>query len=251
MQTNHARKCDLAGDTVFQGSHAGGRRSWLWIFRGARAGNEGERHAVDFGVLGVEGLDFQRPAVYQNGLLRWDVAHAAKAAADYLLAKKLRAECSNAENVRHGVCVPAFCEHRDRHYALDLLAEFFRLADCVHYFAKDVLVREVFDIRSRKASAIFIFKFLDFDGGDFLEFGAHGAAGFELLAVHQDGVRTISPSRVLDVAEEIELSRDRDFGAVREYFLPSSDVAKDEVRDVGVIANYDENWRRESARPSF
>ena len=51
------------------------------------------------------------------------VGLAAQRAADDLLAEKLRAEGADAENVRDGVGVPAFGEHRDRDDAADRAAE--------------------------------------------------------------------------------------------------------------------------------
>ena len=77
------------------------------------------------------------------------VAHAAQAAADDLLAEQLRAEGADAEDVRHGVGVPALGEHRDGDDALDLLAELARLADGVHHLAQQVLVGQVRRRRGR------------------------------------------------------------------------------------------------------
>ena len=43
--------------------------------------------------------------------------------ADHLLAEKLRAEGPHTEHMGDRVRVPAFCQHRDRDHAADLLAE--------------------------------------------------------------------------------------------------------------------------------
>ena len=62
------------------------------------------------------------------------VTPAAQGAADHLLAQKLRPEGADAENVRDGVDVPAFGEHRDADDAADLFAELAGLADGIHHF---------------------------------------------------------------------------------------------------------------------
>ena len=59
----------------------------------------------------------------RTGLVRSGRRKAAKAAPDDLLAEKLGAEGADAEDVRHGIGVPALGEHRDRDDAADLLAE--------------------------------------------------------------------------------------------------------------------------------
>ena len=48
---------------------------------------------------------------------------AAQTAPDHLLAQELSTEGANAENVRHGVRVPAFGQHGHGHHAANLLAE--------------------------------------------------------------------------------------------------------------------------------
>ena len=116
------------------------------------------------------------------------VAHAAQAAAHDLLAEELRAEGADAEDVGDGVGVPALGEHGDGDHALDVLAELAGLADGVHHFAEQVFVGEALGIAAGEADAVFGLELLDFAGGDLLEVVAHGLAGFELLAVHQDRV---------------------------------------------------------------
>ena len=78
-----------------------------------RRGGEVERNAHDVGVFDVE----------QAGLRVEIVGLAAQAAPDHLFAQKLGAERADAEDVGHGVGVPAFGQHRHRNHATDLLAE--------------------------------------------------------------------------------------------------------------------------------
>ena len=89
-----------------------------------------------------------------------------------------------------GVGVPSFGQHGDGDDAVHLLAEFAGLADGVHDFAQQVLFgRDLVGIALGKARAIFCLELVDFGRGDFAELIAHGLAGFQLLAIHQDGVR--------------------------------------------------------------
>ena len=88
-----------------------------------------------------------KPALVVHG-----VAHAAQPAADHLFAQELRAEGADAEDVRHGVRVPAFGEHRHRHDAPHALAELAGLADRVHHLAQQVFVGQVVGLRARESA---------------------------------------------------------------------------------------------------
>ena len=136
------------------------------------------------------------------------VAHPPQAAADHLLAEQLRAEGADAEDVRDGVGVPAFGEHRDGDDAPDVLAELAGLADGVHHLAQQVFVGQVLGVAAGEAGAVLGLELLDLAGGDLLELVAHRLAGFELLAVDQDRVRAVQPAAVaVVVAEEGQLAR--------------------------------------------
>ena len=202
---------------------------------GAAARDEGERHAVDLGVFGVE------MAVLVGG-----VAHAAQGAADHLLAQQLRAEGAHAEDVGDGVGVPALGEHRDADDALDVLAELARLADGVHHLAQQVFVGEVLGVAAGEAGAVLGLELVDFAGGDLLEVVAHRLAGFELPAVDQDRVRAVQPGAVaIVVAEDRQLPGLNDRLATDRLF-PAGDVVEDQLGDVGVVADDDEHRRREA-----
>ena len=122
------------------------------------------------------------------------VARAPKATAHDLLAEKLGAESAHAEDVGDGVGIPALGEHGDGDDALDVLAQLAGLADGVHHLAEEVFVGESSASRPGKRCAVFVLELLDLAGGDLLEFGAHGLAGLELLAVDQDRVRAARSS---------------------------------------------------------
>ena len=190
-------KGDLAGDAAFERPDAGGQRARLGVRGRAAARDEGERHAVDLGIFGLE-----------MALVVGGITHAPQGAADHLLAEQLRAEGADAEDVGDGVGVPAFGEHGDADHAFDVFAELAGLADGVHHFAEQVFIGEVFGIAAGEADAVFGLELVDFAGGDLLEVVAHGLAGFELLAVHQDRVRAVQPAAVaVVVAEDGQVAR--------------------------------------------
>ena len=89
----------------------GRRRRWRRPVA-ALVRQEGERHAEDVDVLGLE----------EAGLGIHLVGRAAQAPPDHLLAQELAGEGPQAHDVRHGLGVPAFGEHPDRDHVLDLLA---------------------------------------------------------------------------------------------------------------------------------
>jgi len=58
-----------------------------------------------------------------------------------------------------------------------------------------------------KAGAVLGLELVDLAAGDLLELGAHGLAGFELLAVHQDGIGALKPAAAaVVIAEDGKLS---------------------------------------------
>jgi hypothetical protein len=141
-------------------------------------GGEVEGDAEDVGVFDVE-----------QAFLVEVVGLAAQGAADHLLAQELRAEGADAEHVGDRVGVPAFGEHRDRHHAADRAAELPGLADGVHDLAQQFLVGEVL-AGAGVAGALddLAAEALDLVGGHVAELVVQRVAGFELLAVDQQGV---------------------------------------------------------------
>ncbi len=141
-------------------------------------GREVEWNAEDVGILDVEQAFF----VQIVGL-------AAECAADDLLAKQLRAEGPDAEHVGDGIGVPAFGEHRDRDDAADRAAKLAGLADGVHDLAQQLLIGDVL-AGAGIAGALddLAAKPLDLVGGHPAEIVIQGIAGFELLAIDQQGI---------------------------------------------------------------
>ena len=89
------------------------------------------------------------------------VAPPAQPAAHHLLAQQPRAERPHAEDVRHGVAVPALGEHRHGHDAADVLAELARLADRVQHLAHQVFVGQVLGVAAGEALAVLGLEVLD------------------------------------------------------------------------------------------
>ena len=145
------------------------------------------------------------------------VGLAAQRAADHLLAEELRAEGAHAEHVGDGVGVPALGEHRDRDDAADLLAEPAGLADGVHHLAQQVLVGDVLGLLAVAGALDDLApEALDLVGGHGAEVVVQRLAGFELLAVDQQGV-----GRAERVAVLVEVAEQRE-APVLQRSLPSS-----------------------------
>ncbi len=102
-------------------------------------------------------------------------------------------------------------------------------------------------IAAGEAGAVFGLELVDFAGGDLLEIVAHGLAGFELLAVHQDGVRAVQPGAVAVVVAEDGQLPGLDDRLVADRLFPAGDVVEDQFGDVGVVADDDEHRRRQTA----
>ena len=173
------------------------------------------------------------------------VGHAPQATTDDLLAEELGREGAHAEDVGDGVGVPALGEHRDADDAADLLAQLAGLADRVHDLAQQVLVGQVLGRAAGEALAVLGLELLDLGGGDLLELGTHRLARLELLGVDQDGVGALGPPAVLDVAEERQVAGGDRRHAVGQGDLPPGDPVVDQLADVGVVADDDEDRRRE------
>ena len=87
------------------------------LARLGRRRDDGLRREVEGDAENVGIFDVEQAVFIQI------VGLAAQAAADDLLAQKLRAEGADAENVRDGVRVPAFRQHRDGNDAAHLFAQ--------------------------------------------------------------------------------------------------------------------------------
>ena len=97
-----------------------GFAGWLW--RGDhRFGGEVERNAEDIGILHIE-----EPLFVQI------VGLAAQGATDDLFAKKLSAECTDAENVSHGIRIPPLGQHGHGNNAADGGAKLAMFANRIH-----------------------------------------------------------------------------------------------------------------------
>src|SRR6478752_7245588 len=104
---------------VWQRPDPGRRFRWLRIGLRSRSRDKREWDPVDLSVFRLELV----------GLLVEGVRPTAKTSAHDLLGEQLRPERSNAEDMGHGVGIPAFGEHRDRHNTTDVLAKPTGLAD--------------------------------------------------------------------------------------------------------------------------
>ena len=82
------------------------------------------------------------------------VVPTAKPAADDLLAEQLATEGADAEDVGDGVGIPTLGEHRHAHDAAHLFTELSPLADGVHHLPEELLVSNLFDVRTWIAAAI-------------------------------------------------------------------------------------------------
>ena len=216
-----------------------GHRAGLGVCRRARAGDERERHAVDLGVFGLE-----MPVVVGG------VAHPPQGAADDLLAEELRAEGADAEDVGDGVGVPAFGEHRDADDALDVLAELAGLADGVHDFAEQVFVGEVSASRPGKRARYSALNSSISRAAIFLNSALIASPDSSCSLSTRIVFGRCSPAAVLLVAEERQAGRELDDRSRSPIgFLPAGDVVEDQLRDVGVVADDDEDGRRDAAGP--
>jgi len=121
----------------------------------------------------------------------------------------LGAESANAENVGDGVGVPSFGEHGDRDDAADRAAKLSRLADRVHDLAEQFLIGDVLagtDIT--RALHDFTAKAVDLVGSHAAKIVVQRIAGFELLAVDEQGVRAWQrvAGAFIEIAEQRQAS---------------------------------------------
>ena len=71
----------------------------------------------------------------------------------------------------------------------EVFTEFAGFTDGIHYLPQEVFVSQLLNIAAGKPDRILAFEFLNNQGSHFLELFAHGLAGFELLAINQNGIR--------------------------------------------------------------
>ncbi len=181
----------------------------------------------------------------------WGVTHATKRAADDLFAEQLRAESAHTENVCDRVRVPAFGEHRDGNDAFDLFAELARFADSVHYLAKQIFVRESSTSRPGNRIRYSVLNSSISSDGDFLEFGAHCLAGFELLLSTKMVFGRCSPATMSTLLKSGSLPAQARRFCLGNFPSPILRCIEDEIRDVGVIAYDDEDRRRQTPVSRF
>lgn len=115
---------------------------------------------------------------------------AAKAAADDLFAQKLRAESPKAEDMGHGVGVPAFGQHRYRDDTANLLAEPARASDRVHHLAQQfALARFALRAAGAVAGGTLPLELFDLRAGGVAKTLVERVAGFDLSGVDQQRAR--------------------------------------------------------------
>src|SRR6185437_876388 len=129
----NARKPNAAAGPFWDGLDS----RWYWSHAGlscrSGAGNKRERNAVDLGVFGFKSDELNLGFVDGNPHRCRRVTAPAQSPANDLFAKQLRSESAYSQNVRHGVGIPTFREHRDAYDALNLFAKLARLADRIHH----------------------------------------------------------------------------------------------------------------------
>ncbi len=186
----------------------------------------------DLGVLGLE-----------HAVGRRVVARPAERPADNLLAQQLGPECADAQDVSHGVGVPALGEHRDRHDAPDVRAQPVRLADGVQDLAQDVLVGQVVRAAAGEAGDVFALELVDLPSGGLLERGVQGVAAVELHGVDEQADRPMAPGAGIDIAEQRELAGNRDRRPIGHRPVVARDPVEHELGHARVRAHHDEHGR--------
>ena len=148
-----------------------------------------------------------------------------------------------SQHVRDGARVPAFGEHGDGDHAADAAAEPSRLADGVHHFAQDVLVRQALCLLP-VAGAVhdLAAKAVDLVRSGLAEPLVEGVAGFELAGVDEQ-----RPGPWQRIARRIEIAEERQSTvveglafAVAGCALEAGDVFVHQLRGGGVVAYDDE-----------
>ena len=117
------------------------------------------------------------------------ITAAAQGSPGDLLAQKLQAEFSQADDVRDGVCIPAFRKHGDGDDAAHMLTERTALADSVNDFAENFRVRNILSRACAPDARILAFEEFDFRSKDFAEVLVHLSGIFQRIAVYEQSRR--------------------------------------------------------------
>ena len=149
------------------------------------------------------------------------------------------------KNMGDGVGVPAFGEHGDRDDAADGIAEAALFADGVHDLPEEILVGEVLGLAAVAGTFDDLAaETVDLVGGHVAEVIVQCLAGFELLAVDQEGP---GAGKLVAVFVEIpEQGQPPDFERRRTVVvLPveTGDIVVDKLGGGGVVADDDETGR--------
>jgi hypothetical protein len=191
-----AREHDLKSRTLLESLHAHGRfRSLRWRYN--RFGGEIKGNAEYVGILNIE----QTFLIQVIGL-------PAQPSPNHLFAEKLGTESAHAENVRYGVSVPPFRQHRDRHHAADVFAEPPFPADGVHHLAQQIRIGDILRGLLAGAGALnhFPLELLNFRACDLAEIRVKRLARLELLAIDQERIGPCQPVPVLVIVpEQVEM----------------------------------------------
>ena len=170
-----------------------GRLRW----RDDRLSREVERNTQYICVFHVE-----------QALLVEIVRLAAQRAAYDLLAKKLCAEGSHAEDMCDGLGIPAFGQHGNRHDAPDGPAKAAFFSNSVHDFTKQVLIGNVLGLTAVTGTFdYFPAETLDLVGSHVAKVLIERVAGLELLTVDQE---CMGPAKrvvvLIKISEELKAS---------------------------------------------
>ena len=234
----YARKAHLQGVALGpHGAHLNRLLRRLW--RGDhRPGREIEGDAEHIGVFDVEAIFF----VQLVGL-------SPQRPADNLFAEQLGAKRAHAQHVGDGVGVPALGEHGHRHHAAHGVAEAPGFADCVHHFAQQILLADVFGLAAVAAALDDLAaKALDLVSGHGPKVFIQRIAGFELFAVDQQGSRAGEGVAVLvEVAQQRQAAVFQDARAIFALAMESRDEIVNEFRGRGVVAYHDKTRRHADA----
>ncbi|MNK95194.1 hypothetical protein D3C87_1154200 [compost metagenome] len=196
-----------------------------------RLGCEVKGNAEYVGVLHVE-----------EALLVQLIGLAAQGSANHLFAQQLGAERTHTKDVGHGIGIPAFGEHGHRHDATDLLTQAALLANGVHHLTQQFAIAQVFSL-SAVAGTLddLALEAFDFVSSHTPEIVVQRLAGFELLAVDQQGVRARQRLAMLvEVAEQLQPPRYARDGAIFVGPLEPGDVIEHQFGSGGVVAHHDE-----------
>jgi hypothetical protein len=208
-----------------------------------RFGREVEGNAENVGIFDVE-------EALVGALFIQLVGLAAQGAADDLLAQELRTEGADAENMGHRVRVPAFREHRDRDDTADGAAQLARLADGIHYLAKQFLVGDALGLPLVAGPlSDFAAEAVDFIRRHVAETGVERVACFELLAVDEQCIRSREwvAGRLVEVAEQGEAAVLQRRGPVFILAVEAGDEVVHQLGDGRVLADDDEAGRHPDA----